>query len=148
MAQGAGPFSRFLDIGLIRRAFCGDWQVYSPHVSRSGRELPGSAGLQCDGHAFRRERPTDEVLQSGEGCLAGAEDAPFIGLPSGVIQVAYRRAFPRDLDDRLADAGLGERDEPPRGPGAAIWSSAFGGAKSFNGFIKVLSVTGDRFSCR
>ncbi len=102
-------------------------------------------GLQCDGHAFRRERPTDEILQPVEGGTASAEDAPFVGLPSGVIQVAYRRAFPRDLDDRLADVGPGERDELRRRPDAAIWSSAFGGAKSFNGFIKVLSVTGDRF---
>lgn len=108
----------------------------------------GATGLQCDGDASRRERPADEILQSGERRGAGAEDAPFVGLPSGVIQVAYRRAFPRDLNDSLADFGLCERDEPRRRLGAAIWSSAFGDAKSFNGFIKVLSVTGDRFSCR
>ena len=123
----------------------GDIRCTSPLL---GCELEDFARLQRDRYASRRQRTADEIFQSGEGYGAGAEDAPFVGLPSGVIQVAHRRAFSRDLHDRLADVGLGERDEPRRRSGAAIWSSAFGGAKSFNGLIKVLSVTGDRFSCR
>ena len=54
-----------------------------------------------------------------------------------MFQVAYRRVFRSDFDDRLANVGLGERDEPRQRSGAAIRSSVFGGAKSFNGFIKV-----------
>lgn len=68
-----------------RRKVCGEYRVYSPHASRSGRESPGATGLQCDRHASCCERTADEILQSGECCGTGAEDAPFVGLPSSVI---------------------------------------------------------------
>lgn len=114
----------------------------------SSRKASSFAGRQSDGHASLRKRTTDKVFQPSESSGAGADDALAVGLPSGAIQIAHRRTFARDPDDRLPDVGLNERSGPRRRPFVAVRPSVCRDAKSFNGIIKVLSVIGDRFWSR